>query len=46
MGEVLEDHVAVVLLDHDFLEFDDVVVVEGLEEFDLADCGDRELEDR
>ena len=36
MGEVFEDHEAVVALDHDFLEGDNVEVVEGLEEFDFA----------
>ena len=43
MGEVLKDHVAVILFDHDFTELDYVVVVQGLEKLDFSNRGDREL---
>ena len=39
VGKVFEDHEAVVLFDHDFLETDDVFVLEGLQELDFADGG-------
>ena len=41
VGKVFEDHEAVILFDHDFLEADDVVVPEGLQELDFADGGYR-----
>lgn len=40
---VFEDHEAIVLLDHHLLQFHDVLVVEGLEQLDLANGCDGEL---
>lgn len=43
VGEVFEDHVAVVLFDHDLLQFDHVFVVQRLEELDFSDGRHGEL---
>lgn len=43
MGKVFEDHVAVVFLDHDFSEINDVGVIKRLQKFDLTDGRNGEL---
>src|SRR5690242_15864887 len=39
--EVLEDHVAVILLDHDFAKLNNVAMIERLQELDLSYSSNR-----
>src|SRR5436309_13632386 len=43
MGKIFKDHEAVIFFNHDFLQADNVDVLQGLQKLDFANRSDRKL---